>query len=96
MSDPIRVECPCCGAKLALDPASGEVFSFEEPTREPKSFEQAMGDVQQGRQRREDAFTKAFDRTRRIEDVLDQKFQEAKKKAATDPSSRPRNPFDGE
>jgi hypothetical protein len=71
------------------------VLSFDAPAQAPKDFDQAVGEVRSGEQRREDAFSKAFDRTRRLEDVLDKKFQEARKKAAKDPTP-PRNPFDSE
>ena len=96
MSDSVRVDCPCCGAKLVVAPQSGDVLSFDAPKGVPKSFEDAMGDVKSGRERREDAFSKAFDRTRRLEEILDKKFQEARKKADEDPTTPPRSPFDGD
>jgi hypothetical protein len=95
MSDSVRVTCPCCGATLGVDGTSGEVLSHESPKTAPKSFDQALGEVHSGGKRREQAFSKAFDRTRKLEDLLDKKFEEARKKAADD-TSPPRNPFDSE
>jgi hypothetical protein len=95
VSNPVRVTCPCCGATLAVDGTSGEVLSHESPKSAPKSFDQALGEVHAGGKRREQAFSKAFDRTRKLEDLLDKKFEEARKKAEHD-STPPRNPFDSD
>ncbi len=93
MSTSVRVSCPCCSARLTVDPGTGDVLSVDAPATAPKDFDQAVGEVRSAEQRREDAFSRAFDRTRRLEDVLDKKFEEARKKAAKDPTP-PRNPFD--
>lgn len=95
MGEVLHVPCPCCGARLSVDPSSGEVLSVEKPREVPKDFEEALGEVRAGSQRREDAFSRAFERTRNLEDLLDKKFQEARKKAADD-KAPPRNPFDGD
>ncbi len=82
MSATIDVLCPCCGNKMRVDAESGEVLSEERPQLKPtKTFEQAMSDVNTGAQKREDAFSKAADRTRNLQDLLDKKFEEARKKA---------------
>ena len=95
MSDRFDLICPCCSTKLVVDKVTGEILSEERPTPDhEKSFEQAMGDVQSGARRREDAFAKAFDRTQNLDDLLEKKFEEARKKAAKDKSKKPKNPFD--
>ena len=96
MEDKLRVDCPCCGAKLVVAPQTGDVVNFEAPKEAPKSFDDAFGNMKAGRARREDAFSKAFDRTQRLGEILDQKFQEARKKAEEDPTTPPRSPFDGD
>jgi subtilisin family serine protease len=58
------------------------------------SFDQAMHDVKSGAARREDAFSKAFERTKNLDDLLQKKFDEAKRKAEADPAKKPRNPLD--
>jgi hypothetical protein len=93
MSENLRVTCPCCGATLSVATATGDVVTFDAPREAPKSFEDAVGDMQSGRVKRDDAFSKAFDRTRRLEQILDQKFQEARKKADGDPTP-PKRAFD--
>jgi hypothetical protein len=93
-SERLEATCPCCGTRLTLDRASGEILAEERLKPDlAKTFEQAMDDVRGGTRRREDAFSKAYDRTQRLDDLLNKKFEEAKKKAATDPG-KPRNPFE--
>ena len=95
MSGKIEVGCPCCGTKLVVDQATGVVLAEERPKVDhAATFDQAMHDVRTGAARREDAFSKAFERTKNLDDLLQKKFDEAKKKAATDTSKKPRNPLD--
>ena len=96
MSDRVETECTCCGTKLTVHVETGEILAEERPKKDlGKSFEDAMGNVQSGASRREDAFSKAFNRTQHLDDVLEKKFEEARKKAKTD-KSKPTNPFDME
>ncbi len=94
MSDNVEVFCPCCETRLVVDAATGEILSEERPKVDhSKTFDSALDEVRGGAKRRNDAFSKAFEKTKRLDDLLDQKFEEAKKKAAKD-KSKPRNPFD--
>ena len=94
MSDRIETVCPCCSTKLVVDTKSGEVLSEERPKHDhSQSFDDAMTQVKGGEARRKQAFDKAFDRTQHLDDVLQKKFEEAKKKAAKD-KSKPIKPFD--
>jgi len=93
MSDRLEVQCPCCSTKLVVDGSTGDVLAEERP-KNPHDFDEALSHVQAGSSRRAQAFEKAFDRTRRLDDVLAKKFEEAKKKAAEDKSEKPRSPFD--
>ena len=54
-----------------------------------------MQAVRSGVERREDAFSKAFERTKNLDDLLSKKFDEAKRKAADDATPW-RNPLDNE
>lgn len=95
MKDRVQVDCPCCKTKLVVDVATGAILSEERPKGDPSaSFEQAMTDVKSGAARREDAFSKAFDRTKNLDDLLQKKFEEARRKAASDPGGKPKNPLD--
>lgn len=94
MTDRVKVVCPCCSTKLVVEAQSGEILSEERPKVDPeKSFESAMSQVKSGSQRREEAFAKAFDRTKRLDDLLEKKFEEARKKAKDEPA-KPINPMD--
>ena len=96
MPDRHEVTCPCCDARLVIDAATGEILSAERLAVDPtKTFEDAMSTVNDGARRREQAFAKAFDRTQNLDDLLQKKFDEARKKAGREPS-RPHNPFDDE
>lgn len=95
MSEPIDVTCPCCSTRLRVDATSGEVLSEERPKADhAKNFDDAMNKVRGGAAKREEAFAKAFDRTQKLDDLLEKKFEEARKKAEKDPSKKPRTPFD--
>ena len=97
MADRVDVTCPCCDTRLVVDARSGEVLSEQRPTKDiDRTFEAAMDQVRGGAGRREDAFNKALDRNRRLEDLLEKKFEEARKKAEKDPDKRPFNPLDAD
>jgi hypothetical protein len=92
MSDRVDLTCPCCGTHLVADVATGEILSEDRP-KSAKTFDDAVSEVRSGSKRREDAFSKAFDRTRNLDDLLDKKFEEARKKTKDD-GTRPTNPLD--
>jgi hypothetical protein len=95
MAGNIELTCPCCATKLVVDAATGEILAEERPKIEhDRTFESALSDVQAGSSRRAEMFDKAFDRTRKLDDILEKKFAEAKKKAEKDPQGKPRGPFD--
>lgn len=91
-----RIVCPCCSTTLTVDAETGEILSEERPKADTAaSFDQAMSAVRSGSARREEAFSKAFQKTRNLDDILQKKFEEAKKKAAED-DAPPRNPFEAD
>lgn len=95
MSERLEIDCPCCKATLVVDAASGAVISHEAHKKDPaESFEDAMQTVRSGEKRREDAFSKAFQRQQNLDDVLSKKFEEAKRKAADKKGEKPLNPLD--
>jgi len=92
MSDRVDLTCPCCGTHLVADVATGEILSEDRP-KSAKTFDDAVSEVRSGSKRREDAFSKAFDRTRNLDELLEKKFEEARKKTKDD-GTRPTNPLD--
>lgn len=94
MADRVSTVCPCCSTKLVVDAETGEILAEERPKADvEKSFEKAMSSVKSGSQRREEAFSKAFEKTQKLDDLLNKKFEEARKKAEKD-KSKPQRPFD--
>jgi hypothetical protein len=96
MSDRIELTCPCCATRLVVDAATGEILAEERPRKDAEhTFDEAMRTVQAGARKREDAFSKAYQRTAQLDDLLNKKFEEARKKAAKEPG-KPANPFDAD
>ncbi len=51
--------------------------------------------MRSGESRREEAFSKAFEKTQKLDSLLEKKFEEARKKAKdADPDEKPINPMD--
>ena len=95
MADSLKITCPCCSTVLTVDPEQGDILAEDRPKKDVSaSFENALDRVRSGSKRREDAFSSAFDRTRRLDDVLEKKFEEARKRTEEDPADRPVNPLD--
>ena len=44
----------------------------------------------------DEKFARSVQQTRNAKEILDKKFEEARKRAAADPNGRPPNPFDNE
>ena len=78
MADRVELECHCCATKLVVDTTSGEILSQERPPADhAQTFDTAMDQVRGGEKRRVDAFDKAFERTKNLDEVLGKKFEEA-------------------
>lgn len=92
----IKVDCPCCGAVLMVDPSLAAVLRHELPPPQHKAPE--LKDA--GRRLREEA-TQRDQKYRHILDaerdkgkVLDRKFQELLKKARDEPVEKPLKDID--
>lgn len=85
------VACPCCKAKLSIDPATKAVITFEEPPRQRtvEDLETAAKALRGESARREELFQKSVEANRNSADVLSRKFDELLKKAQSDDPSRP-------
>ena len=95
MPDRVDIVCPCCETRLVADTETGEILSEERPKKDvDKSFTAAMSKVRSGESRREEAFSKAFERTQKQDSLLEKKFEEARKKAQDNPDDKPFNPMD--
>jgi len=92
----LQVTCPCCKAKLSVDPALGVVLSHEEPPRTGPNLDltNAAGILSEQQRQREDKFADSWFQETNKEDILAKKFEEAMKKAKDAPAGKPIRDFD--
>jgi hypothetical protein len=79
----IEVICPCCQARLTVDPQLAAVLGHERP-RAPVhdvDISDAAGILAEEAQRREDKFSDSWAAEHNNEDVLARKFEEAPARA---------------
>jgi hypothetical protein len=92
----LHVTCPCCQAKLAVDPALGVVLSHEAPPKAGPNVDltDAAGILAEQNRQREDKFRDSWFQESNKEDILAKKFEEAMKKAKDAPAGKPIRDFD--
>jgi len=92
----LNVICPCCHAKLVIDPIFGSVLSHEAPPKAGPNIdlEKANDVLAEQKRQREDKFADSFFQETHKEDILAKKFEEAMKKAKDAPAGKPIRDFD--
>jgi hypothetical protein len=92
----LHVTCPCCQAKLVVDPVFGAVLSHEVPAKPGPNIdlEKAHDVLAEQKRQREDKFADSFFQETHKEDILAKKFEEAMKKAKDAPAGKPVRDFD--
>ncbi len=92
----LNVLCPCCKAKLIVDPMFGEVLSHEAPAKAGPDVDltQAASILDEQKKQREDKFADSWFKESNKEDILAKKFEEAMKKAKDAPAGKPIRDFD--
>jgi len=92
----LNVTCPCCKAKLVVDPVFGAVLSHEAPPKAGPNIdlEKAHDILAEQKRQREDKFADSFFQETHKEDILAKKFEEAMKKAKDAPTGKPIRDFD--
>jgi hypothetical protein len=95
-SDNLHVTCPCCQAKLTVDPVFGAVLSHEEPPKAGPHVDltDAAKVLNEQQRQREDKFSDSWFQEMNKEDILAKKFEEAMKKAKDAPAGKPIRDFD--
>lgn len=93
---PVEVTCPCCQARLTIDPQLAVVLSHEAPPKPAPNVDigEAARILQEQEQRREDKFRESWEAEKKKEDVLTRKFEEALKKVKGQPVEKPLRDFD--
>lgn len=91
----LEVTCPCCQAKLTIDPQLGVVLSHSEPPRAPKVDLDNVDHVLSEQARlREEKFRQSVEAERNKEEILSRKFAEALEKNKDLPVEKPLRDFD--
>ena len=89
--------CPCCNARLKIDPDLKAVISHEAP-KTPRTFQSvddAMAGLKTHDQEREKKFAASIEAEKSKKDVLNRKFDELFDKAKKDdPNVKPIRDFD--
>jgi len=95
-SENLHVTCPCCQAKLTVDPVFGAVLSHEAPPKAGPNIDltNAAGVLAEQNRQREDKFRDSWFQETNKEDILAKKFEEAMKKAKDAPAEKPIRDFD--
>jgi len=88
------VICPCCEATLTIDAQTGAIVSHEEKKKVHGSFEDLAGELNKQKELREQLFAQEMSSMKDRERILEEKFQEALKRADTDSDKPYVNPLD--
>jgi hypothetical protein len=81
---------------LKVDPETGTVVWADRKKAPPKDFDDLVNRVHSQRDVLDEKFARSVQQTRNQKEILEKKFEEARRRAAADPTRRPPNPFDNE
>ncbi len=88
------VICPCCEATLTIDAVTGALLASEEKTKAHGTFEDLKGELDKQKNLREQLFAQESQAQKDRSRILEEKFQEAKKRAEGDIGKPFKNPLD--
>jgi len=94
--EPFDVVCPCCQAKLRMDPEHRAVLSHEPPPekRTVKDLNEAVKGLKGEAAQRQARFEESMKAQKGKKSLLDKKFQDALKKAKDEPITKPTRDID--
>ncbi|MFQ5738051.1 MAG: hypothetical protein ACE5JX_03490 [Acidobacteriota bacterium] len=72
----LQVICPCCQAKLVIEPSSGLVLRSN-AKKSDYSFEKALRREEKRKKKSDQLFAKAFQDEKERQDALEAKFRQA-------------------
>ena len=92
----LNITCPCCQAKLVIDPIFGTVLSHTASVKPGLNVDltKASNILEEQKKQREDKFADSFFQETHKEDILAKKFEEAMKKAKDAPAGKPMRDID--
>jgi len=88
------ITCPCCEAVLTVDADTGTLLAHTEKKKVFGSFEDLKGDLSKQKEHRDQIFAQEMSSEKNRERLLEEKFQEALKRADKDSGIPFRNPLD--
>jgi len=88
------VICPCCEAALTIDAQTGAILAHEEKAKPLGSFEDLKSNLDKQKELREQLFAQEMLSVKDRERLLEEKFQEALKRADSDRDLPFKNPLD--
>lgn len=92
--DKFSVKCPCCEARLTVDAQTGSVLGYEEKKKPVGSFDALKSEVEKQKQMRDQVFAQEMSSMKDRERLLEEKFNEAMKRAEGERDKPYRNPLD--
>ncbi len=92
--DKFSVICPCCEMTLTIDAVTGALLASEEKTKTHGTFEDLKGELDKQKNLREQLFVQESQAQKDRSRILEEKFQEAKKRAEGDIGKPFKNPLD--
>jgi hypothetical protein len=88
------VICPCCESTLTIDSQTGALISHEEKKKVLGSFEELKGELGKQKELRDALFSQEMSSLKDRGRLLDEKFEEAMKRAEGEKDKPYRNPLD--
>ena len=96
MPEALDVTCPCCEAVLKVDPETGSVVWVDRKKAPAKDFDELVSRVGSRRSAIDEKFARSVQQTRHASEILDRKFEEARRRAEADPTAKPPHPFEND
>ena len=96
MADKSRftIICPCCEAAMTIDAQTGAIISHQDKARPLASFDEMVKGLDKQKQVREQIFSQELNSMKDRDRILEEKFQDAMKRADKDKDKPYRNPLD--
>ena len=93
-SSKFTIICPCCESTMTIDGQTGAILSHEEKAKPLASFDEMVKGLDKQKQVREQIFAQELSSMKDRDRILEEKFQEAMKRAEKDKDKPYRNPLD--
>ena len=96
MPEALDVTCPCCEALLKVDPETGTVVWADKKKAPAKDLDDLVHRVEAQKSVLDQKFARSVQLTKRASEILEKKFEEARRRAEQDPTTKAPHPFDNE